>query len=64
MLMVAIETDILRANICRFIAKWRKQGLIEVVKTDRCIKSKHKAGYLTTNPNLFNTDQLNLFSNE
>lgn len=26
MLMVSIETGILRANICRYVAKWQKQG--------------------------------------
>jgi len=55
MLMVSIETNILRANICRYVAKWRKQNRIEVVKTGFCIVSKHRAEYLTTDPSLFNS---------
>jgi len=36
MLMVSVETGILRANICRYVAKWRKTNTISKVKTDRC----------------------------
>jgi len=53
MLMVSIETNILRANICRYVAKWREQNRIEIVKTGFCIVSKHRAEYLTTDPSLF-----------
>lgn len=53
MLMVSIETNILRANICRYVAEWREQDRIEVVKKGLCKVSKHRAGYLTTNPSLF-----------
>ncbi len=48
MLMVAIETGILRANICRFIAKWRWQDRIRIVSTGFCKISKHRAGYYST----------------
>ncbi len=53
MLMVSNETGILRANICRYVAKWRQFNRIEPVKTDYCKITKHLAYYLTTNQNLF-----------
>lgn len=54
MLMVSVETGILRANICRYIAKWRKQDRVQVQKKGICLISKHRAGFYTTNPELFN----------
>ena len=48
MLMVAIETGILRANICRFIAKWQKVNQIHLVRKGLCNISKHRAGYYST----------------
>jgi hypothetical protein len=53
MLMVSIETGILRANICRYVAKWEKQNRIKVVRKGICPISKHRAGFYTTNPELF-----------
>ena len=53
MLMVSIETGILRANICRYIAKLRKQNSIRIVQKSICPISKRRAGYYTTNPELF-----------
>lgn len=53
MLMVSIETDILRANICRYVAKWEKQNCIRIVRKSICPISKHRAGFYTTNPELF-----------
>ena len=53
MLMVSSETGILRANICRYIGKWRKQNHIEIVNKGICPISKHRAGFYTTNPDLF-----------
>ena len=53
MLMVSTETGILRANICRYVAKWRQSNSIELVKTGICPISKHRAGFYTTNPDLF-----------
>lgn len=53
MLMVSIETGILRANICRYVAKWRKQNRICIVRKGICPISKHRAGFYTTNPDLF-----------
>lgn len=60
MLMVSIETGILRANICRYVAKWQKQGSIHLIKQGLCKVSKHRAGYYTTDTNLF-TQPLKLF---
>ena len=53
MLMVSIETGILRANICRYVAEWQKQGSIHLLKQGLCEVSKHRAGFYTTNPDLF-----------
>lgn len=53
MLMVSVETGILRANICRYVADWQKQGSIHLLKQGLCKVSKHRAGYYTTNPELF-----------
>ena len=53
MLMVSIETGILRANICRYVAKWEKENRICIVRKGICQISKHRAGFYTTNPDLF-----------
>lgn len=53
MLMVSIETGILRANICRYVAKWHKLNCIRIVRKGICPISKHRAGFYTTNPQLF-----------
>ena len=50
MLMVSIETGILRANICRYVAKWQKSNSIHLLKQGLCKVSKHRAGYYTTDP--------------
>lgn len=54
MLMVEVETGIMRSNICWYVAKWRKLNCITIVKQGICPVSK-RAGvqYLTTNPELF-----------
>lgn len=48
MLMVSIETGILRANICRYVAKWKKQNKVELVKFGICPITKHRAGFYYT----------------
>ena len=48
MLQVATETNILRANLCRYIAKWKKQNKIELVKFGICPITKHRAGFYYT----------------
>ena len=53
MLAVSIETGILRANICRYVAKWEKENRICIVRKGICPISKHRAGFYTTNPELF-----------
>jgi hypothetical protein len=53
MLMVSIETGILRANICRYVAEWEKENSIKLVRKGICPISKHRAGFYTTNPQLF-----------
>jgi hypothetical protein len=53
MLAVSIETDILRANICRYVAEWGKENRICIVRKGICPISKHRAGLYTTNPDLF-----------
>lgn len=53
MLMVSVETGILRANICRYIAEWQKENRVCVVKKGFCPITKHRAGFYTTNPDLF-----------
>ena len=54
MLMVSIETGILRANLCRYVAEWQKQNRIKKVTTRKCKISKHRAGYYSTNPIFMN----------
>jgi len=53
MLMVSVETGILRANICRYVAKWEKENRIRIARKSICPISKCRAGYYTTNPDLF-----------
>ncbi len=53
MLMVSFETGILRANICRYVAQWKKENRIYLVRKGICPISKHRAGFYTTNPELF-----------
>lgn len=52
MLMVSVETGILRANICRYVAEWEKTNRISMVRKGICPISKHRAGFYTTNPEL------------
>ena len=48
MLMVSVETGILRANICRYISEWEKENSIELIKFGICPISKHRAGFYCT----------------
>jgi hypothetical protein len=54
MLMVSSETGIMRSNITRYVAKWKKLDCIKIVRLGTCPISK-SAGvqYLTANPKLF-----------
>lgn len=53
MLMVSIETGILRANICRYVSEWQKSKSIVLLSEGICKISKHRAGYYSTDPTLF-----------
>lgn len=65
MLMVSVKTGILRANICRYVAQMEKNGIIKLVKNELCNVSKFRAGYYTTDENLFPEDnQYKLFNND
>ena len=62
MLQVSKETDILRANICRYVAMFKKQNNIQLLHKSICSISKHRAGFYSTNKELFKKDtQLSLF---
>ena len=50
MLMVSVETGILRANICRYVAGWKRESRIGIATFGLCAISKHRAGFYTTNP--------------
>lgn len=45
MLMVSIETGILRANICRYVAHWQSTDKIVLHYKGTCRISKCTAGY-------------------
>ena len=54
MLMVEVETGIMRSNITRYVAKWKKQDCIKIVRLGICPISKSTGvQFLTTNPELF-----------
>lgn len=57
MLEVSNELNIFRANICRYVDEWEKQGLIMCVRKRKCTISGHPfVGEYTTNPKLFPED--------
>lgn len=63
MLMVEVETGIMRSNITWYVDEWRKQDKIIEVKQGVCPISKYPTvGYYTTNPDLFpKSNQLKMF---
>jgi hypothetical protein len=64
MMQVSIETGILRANICRYVDKMKKEGQIQVVRKGLCPITHCRAGFYSTDKALFtklNVVQLNLF---
>ncbi|MEG1867270.1 MAG: hypothetical protein RR331_10440 [Bacteroides sp.] len=64
MLDVSLETGILRANICRYVADMEDKGLIQVLYRIYDKHTKFTAGYYTANKELFNQigdRQLKLF---
>jgi hypothetical protein len=36
MMMVSVETGIMRSNITLYVANWKKQNLIEVIRLGKC----------------------------
>ena len=50
MLMVSLETGILRANICRHCANLQKENRIYIKYRAVCPISKHSAGFYSTHP--------------
>lgn len=48
MMQAAVSLNIDRANICRYVSRFRKYGLIECVLIGDCPITNHKAMYLTT----------------
>ncbi len=62
-LQVSIETGIYRANITRYVGKWKKADKIVIVRKGICpISKRNKVQFLTTNKDLFpRSRQLNLF---
>jgi hypothetical protein len=63
MLMVSVETGVMRSNICWYAREWKEQNSIKIIRLGICPISKREGvQYLTTNPRLFpSTNQLNLF---
>lgn len=64
MLEVSLETGILRANICRYVAALRKSYLIQIHHYGIDAITKCPAAFLTTNPKLLKQsvfNQQNLF---
>lgn len=64
MLDVSLETGILRANICRYVADMEDKGLIQLLYKKEDEHTKFTAGYCTTDKELFNqvdNQQLKLF---
>lgn len=64
MLDVSLETGILRANICRYVANMEDKGLIQLLYKTEDEHTKFTAGYYTTNKELFHlvdNRQLKLF---
>ena len=53
MMEVSVETGILRSNICRYVAHFRKRNEIAEVKKGRCSITKHQATFFSTDPKYF-----------
>lgn len=64
MLDVSLETGILRANICRYVAEMEDKGLIQLLYKTEDEHTKFTAGYYSTDESLFGKSdnrQLKLF---
>lgn len=61
---VSLETGILRANICRYVADMEDKGLIQLLYKTMDEHTRSTAGYYTTDKELFHpvdNQQLKLF---
>jgi len=62
MLQVANQTGIMRSNICRYVAKWKKADRIQVLYFGVCpVTGFKKVQFLTTDKNLFVQPSKTLF---
>lgn len=67
MLDVSLETGILRANICRYVADMKNKGIIQLLYKTEDEHTKFTAGYYTTDKSLFrekDDKQLKLWEDE
>lgn len=67
MLDVSLETGILRANICRYVADMENKGIIQLLYKTGDEHTKFTAGYYTTDESLFrkkDDKQLKLWEDE
>jgi len=63
--MAAVDLNIYRPSLCRRKRELEKAGLLAEVKKGICPITRHRASYLTTNPDLFPVNaQLSLFEAE
>ena len=58
MLQVSIDTGILRANICRYIADMEERGIIQCLYKKLCPYTQYKAGFYSTNKDLFTSSKM------
>jgi hypothetical protein len=62
MLEVSIETGVLRANICRYIAEVEEKGDIQVIRKGYCHYTRFRAGFYSTDEALFATPKVTRLS--
>lgn len=60
-LEVALETNILRGNVCYFVRDLQKLKQIAVIRKGKCPITKHKAEFLSTDEKLLPPPELELF---
>ena len=61
MFMVEKKTGIMRPNICRFVATWKKKNCIHIVRTAKDPHTKCNAQFLSTNPAYAPSAQIKMF---
>lgn len=57
MLEVSLETGILRANICRYVAQSQKEGRLHLAYKGICPITRHPAGFYTTDFSLIRWEE-------